>query len=89
MPIAPVIGDLVPNRQRLELGCGICRHSAVWSPLEAVERLGATTTFPQARARLVCSACRTRNGADGRVSARPSMADYYARLREKGMGMPR
>jgi hypothetical protein len=86
---APVISDLIPNRQRLELSCAICRHSAVWSPLEAVERLGARTTFPQARARLVCSACGTRNGDDGWISARPSMVDYYERLREKGMGMPR
>jgi hypothetical protein len=46
------------------------------------------TTFPQARARLVCSACGTRNGADGRISARPSIADYYERLKSKGMGMP-
>jgi hypothetical protein len=75
----PVIGDLIAQRQRLELGCATCRHSAVRSPLEAVERLGARTTFPQAGARLVCSGCGTRNGADGRISARPSMADYYER----------
>jgi hypothetical protein len=44
--------------------------------------------FPQARARLVCSACGTRNRDQGRVYARASIADYNERLREKGMGMP-
>jgi hypothetical protein len=81
--------DLIANRQGRELDCAVCRHGAVWSPLEAVERLGARTTFPQARARLVCSSCGTRTGDDGRISARPSISDYYDRLCEKGMGMPR
>jgi hypothetical protein len=88
MPAAPVIGDLIERGQRLEIGCAKCRHAALWSPEEAVLRLGAATTFVGARDRLRCSACGARNGSEGRISARPCISDYYERLREKGMGMP-
>ena len=63
--------------------CASCMARAL------VERLGAAITFPQARDRLVCSSCDARNGAEGRIRARPSVVDYYDGLREKGMGMAR
>jgi hypothetical protein len=61
----------------------------MWSPREAVDRLGASLTFTEARNRLYCSRCGARNGREGRISARPSVLDFYERLRRAGMGLPR
>ncbi len=55
----------------------------MWSPQEAIERLGADTTYVQAGRRLYCPACRAA-GYDTRVSVRASIEDFYDRLnREK------
>lgn len=88
-PHIPVIGDLVSDEQRLEIGCAVCRHSALWSPEDAVAKLGAGTTFLQARDRLRCSRCGTRNGDRGLIQARGSIKDFYERLRRMGINTPR
>lgn len=42
----PVIGDLVRDRQRLEVWCNKCHRQALIPPEEAVRMLGPGTTFP-------------------------------------------
>ena len=61
----------------------------IWSPQQAVERLGARTTYVQAQARLYCRACRACRaegyGEAGQgVHVRASIQDYYAALRRDG-----
>jgi hypothetical protein len=41
----------------LQLTCGACGHAAVWTPDEAIRRLGGEATPSDVRRRLVCSRC--------------------------------
>lgn len=82
----PLIGELLASRIRLEISCTECHRSVLWSPEQAAQILGARTPFVVARERLYCAPCRERGlGEPGQsVTARPSMADYYANLRARG-----
>lgn len=87
----PVIGDLVRDRQRLEIYCAGPRcprggAPVVLDPEDAVKLLGPQTTFVEARERLRCREC----GASGpkNITARASMVDYYANLKAAGMTIP-
>jgi hypothetical protein len=76
---APVVGDLLKINQHAEIECHwhACRRQVRWSALQAVQRLGLDTTWPQAAKRLRCHAC----GALGRerqVSIRPCTLDLSA-----------
>ncbi|PXA70408.1 hypothetical protein DMC25_27040 [Caulobacter sp. D4A] len=81
-PSAPVIGDLLVTGDRLEVWCqnlGCSRTEiTVWMPEEAVARLGAHTTFADARRILVCPACKAA-GRQKMIGARASVLDYYGR----------
>lgn len=84
----PVIGDLAKpgQRQRLEIWCcnRECQRHTFLSPEEAIERLGANTTFPEAAHKLVCSACGARGSGGSRlITCRPSMEDFYANMAEQ------
>lgn len=80
---APVLAELIRDRQRLEVWCCRCyRHEQI-APERAVELLGANTTFPMAANRLVCSACGAR-GREKWIHVRPSVEDFYARLEGQG-----
>lgn len=88
----PVIGDLAKpgQRQRLEIWCcnPACRRHCYLSPEEAIERLGAGTTFPHAARKLICSACGARGSGRSRlIQVRASMEDFYANL-EANSGRP-
>lgn len=74
----PTIGDLVASGCRLEIWCcrDGCRRQARWPPAEAVAKLGARTTFPEAARRLRCDACGAR-GREKMVTCRPDVVDGY------------
>jgi Zn finger protein HypA/HybF involved in hydrogenase expression len=54
-------GNAAAARVRLIVWCLDCRHQVEPDPAEMAERYGAETTVPDWRARLVCSACGSRN----------------------------
>lgn len=88
---APAIGDLIRDRQRLEIYCAghECPRRGrpvILDPEDAVKLLGAETTFVAARSVLRCQEC----GAKGPtyINARASIGDYYDNLRAKGLTMP-
>lgn len=79
---------LLTTGQRLEIWCcrHTCRHETLWTPEEAIARLGATCTIEQACRRLRCSRCSAR-GRDKWVHCRPSVTDFYdRRWTEQGRG---
>lgn len=80
---APVLAELIRDRQRLEVWCCRCHRCEQIPPERAVELLGANSTFPMASERLVCAACGAR-GRDKWIHARPSVDDFYARLQGQG-----
>ncbi len=76
----PVIGELLTSGFRLEVCCqhAQCgREDVFWTPEEAVAKLGADTTFVQARRMLTCSECKAA-GREQQVACRASVEDFYA-----------
>ena len=83
----PVIGELIGDRQRLDVWCGDCPRQVSIDAAEAVRLLGANTTYRQARAMLKCSACGAKNGGGfWPIDARPNWGDFYDRLAAEGHG---
>lgn len=85
----PTMKDLLTYNQRLRIEChGVdCGHKACWTPQEAIERLGAETTFEQAKRKLTCPVCKDRR-PQKLISVYPDHTDYYAAMRSQGVLLP-
>ena len=54
------LGSAAAAKLRLMVWCKPCQHRAEPDPAEQAERYGAEMTVPEWHARLVCSACGSR-----------------------------
>lgn len=84
------MSDLLTYNQRLRIECqgNDCGHKACWTPEEAIARLGANTTFAQARRKLTCPVCKDRR-PQKLISVYPASEDYYAWIAQRGGLFPK
>jgi hypothetical protein len=87
----PTMSDLLTHEQHLVIEChgdGCTKERVRWTPQEAIERLGADTTFVDAPRKLTCPVCKDR-APEKRISVYPCSEDYYDfmyRLGYRSMG---